>query len=254
MSIQKLNSHKAFLDELKDERSELAAELSKLDLIIEAMESRIKDMQGASITLTADGAVVNPRTQSIPENLGKPSGIYAEMTIHDAAESLLDKLKRPLTIRQIWKTLVEGGQSETKYNAVYTALWRRVDPKGNFIRFGESEWGLASWKVPFAKPRDSEPSEVANTPRRTQARSKPSQLDLCENVLRDSQKPMHINMLIARLAEMNRPTTVHSLSSTLRQDTRGRFENLGGNIWVLTEWPESAKNQGRKETPLLNEI
>lgn len=251
MSSEKLNKHRAYLDELKDERSQLINEIAKLDGLIEAVESRINDIEGASVTLSESGLIVNPRHQAIPEGSDKSSGIYAGMTIHDAAEKCLDKEKTPLTIRQIWEALVQGGQSETKYNAVYTALWRRVDPKGNFIRFGESGWGLSSWKVDISKLFSSDKSEDIKATRRPQTRSKPSQLDLCEKVLRDANKPMHINILIARLAEMNRPTSVHSLSSTLRQDTKKRFDNIGGNTWVLAEWPDELKNQGQKEATLL---
>lgn len=244
MDSQKLNSNKAFLADLKNERAQTADELARLDLIIEAMEARIRNMEGGNATPTAEILPTDDDTQS--QDTQTRAGAYAGMTIHEAAQKFLGKVKTPQTIRQIWSALVEDGQSDIKYNAVYTALWRRVSPQGNFVKIGDSYWGVVGIAY---KPLDID-SIQKNAASQGGRRAKPSQLDLCESILHDGGRPQHINELIAKLAHFGRNTNVHSLSSTLRQDTRNRFQNLGKNIWVLTRWPESLKKRENKEAQL----
>lgn len=60
-----------------------------------------------------------------------------------------------------------------------------------------------------------------------------------EVILRNTGKPLHASILVDKLAEMGKATSVRSLNSTLISDTQGRFRNYGANTFGLTEWPEN---------------
>lgn len=241
MSAPNLNYYEAVLADLLDERQKIDLSRQRLDLLIEGLQERIHNINGfipaATILVTS------------PQNLS--SSAYVGMAIHEAVEKYLASAEAPQTVRQILDALVEGGQSDINYNAVYTAMWRRVSPKGRFIKVDDSLWGLTD-EQPVRETDFSQEAFASKT--NHLKRGRPSQLDLSENALRQAGQPKHINWIISKLAEQDRPTTVHSLSSTLRQDGKKRFENLGQNVWALTEWPDSIKHQDRKETPLLNEV
>jgi len=172
-------------------------------------------------------------------------GDFLSLSIPDAAKKFLESIRSPQTIAQIHEAIKRGGLPHTKYNAVYTAIWRR---EGEFARLPGSDtmWGLAGWW-----PASQGAKKKAASGAKAAAKKKPHKSrrkrgvpihDLAEQLLRDEGKALHASTLIERLeARFNRITKVRSLSGSMPKDPKKRFENLGGNMWVLTEWPLSQK-------------
>lgn len=190
-----------------------------------------------------------------------PSDAFLALTISDAAKKYLEMVRSANTIAQIWEALKQGGLPHIKYNAVYTAIWRREFPNGEFARPDERNpnlVGLAEWYPtnPNIKKRQRAANEAPakrstkKPAKRSNKRSGVSLLDGTEKILREANQPLHISILIPKLTDMGRTTNVHSMSSSLRQDSKKRFTNLGRNTWALTEWPDSILKQGNKEAQL----
>lgn len=240
MSTESLNYYQAVLADLRKERE-------KIDFLIEGLESRIKGMGG-----TVEPAPTAVMTfVSVQETPRSAPGPYAGMTIYEAAEKYLAKAGEPKSTRDIFDALTQGGLPDIQYNAAYTAIWRRVAPKGNFIRYGDTHWGLVGWKD-FTQTPAQAPAPQQNQDR--PAEGKPPQLDYVERILRDEGIPLHISTIISRLNGFGYNPTRDSLSGNLRKEKKQRFKNYGNNVWGLGVWAKSDPNQGRKENKLPYEV
>jgi DNA-directed RNA polymerase delta subunit len=215
---------------------------------IEQLQAALAGVEGilAATSLTGSQRVSSAQDIARDEFLG--------MTIPDAAKKYLEVIRTPQTIGQIWEGLKQGGLPHIKYNAVYTAIWRRVSPDGDFARVDETLWGLAAWyktipnvkkkdKAKAAKPAVSDPPQPKGDESGTKISRKRggfTMLDACEQILRKADRPLHAEKLVEKLlADYEKGTNVKSIAGTLPQDGQGRFVNLGRNVWALTEWPES---------------
>jgi hypothetical protein len=234
--------------------ADLESEREKLNSMIEATKGRIRSLGGSTNTTTTPTPpkTARKRPAAKPE-AATPITLYAGMTIYDAAQKYLASVKQPQTIREVWEALTQGGLPEISYNAVYTALWRRESPKGSFVRAG-GEGRLAKWTVEEASQHKGTKPAPNTSEIQPRSRTGFSLMDYCAMLLKEANRPLHAQVLVSKLEEKGVHTSVDSLSSTFRRDSKKRFENRGRNNWALAEWPESVKNQGRKETPLLNEI
>lgn len=240
MSKDKLSYLQAFLADLKSERDEL-------NILIEATEERIRRL-GGEVDAPPTQAKTAKRQRTTKPQDSTPTLPYAGLTIYDAAQKYLEKVKEPQSGRQIYEAITQGGLPNIHYNAVYTALWRRRAPEGIFVKEGEGQ--NARWSLKDAKQTQAaKPSNEALQPT-PRSRDGLSLTDYCVMILREANKPLHAQVLVSELAKKGSHTTVDSMSSTFRRDSKKRFENMGRNTWALSEWPESVKNQGRKESTL----
>lgn len=169
------------------------------------------------------------------------------MTLLDLCEAHLRYMGRPLHISALLSWLAERGQVT---NADSLSSNMRKEKRQRFKNVGNNTWGLAEWKGDAQAASNASPPPSTRTASVSSGGVKLS--DLCETILREAGKPLHGKVILEKLAEKNRPTSPKSLSGTMPQDTRKRFENLGENVWALAEWPESAKAayRARKEFAL----
>ena len=72
--------------------------------------------------------------------------------------------------------------------------------------------------------------------------------DLCEIVLKTKGVPLHAKEILAGILQHGKTSTVKSLTGSMPQDKKRRFENLGNNTWALTAWPEEVKKRFRIRT------
>jgi hypothetical protein len=96
--------------------------------------------------------------------------------------------------------------------------------------------------LPFQHP-SGQGANIANTQGVQSARI----IDLAAAILKNAGVPLHASVILANLEHLGRSTTIKSITGSMPQDVRKRFENIGGNTWALTEWPESLKEQYRRE-------
>src|SRR4051812_19140475 len=107
------------------------AEIEKKIAKLQATADGIREMIGAgSANTIASERVVNGQQAS--------SGDFLGMSIHDAAKVYLERVRSDKTVRQILEALQEGGLRYATTKAVYTALWRRRPPNGDFVQTTES--------------------------------------------------------------------------------------------------------------------
>ena len=59
-----------------------------------------------------------------------------------------------------------------------------------------------------------------------------------ERILREVGKPLHVSVLVRKLAELGKKTTGNSLTGALAQDTKKRFRRTAPATFGLAEWPE----------------
>jgi DNA-directed RNA polymerase delta subunit len=215
---------------------------------IEQLQSALNGVEGilAAVGLTGSQRASSPQDIARDEFLG--------MTIPDAAKKYLEVVRTPQTIGQIWEGLKQGGLPHIKYNAVYTAIWRRESPEGDFARVDENLWGLAVWykTIPNVKRRakavksaESDPPPPKgddSTPQISRKRGGLTMVDAIEIILDEEGKPLHAEVLVERVAKKyGKETNVKSVAGTLPQDGKKRFENLGKNTWALAKWPPAQK-------------
>jgi DNA-directed RNA polymerase delta subunit len=245
--------------------AEIQRKIAKLQTAAEGIKEMITTSGGSissDISSSTPAEIHNTNTQQLS------SKIFKDMVMHEAVQKYLETVKSEKTIRQILEALEQGGFGNASIKTIYTCLWRRRTPKGVFTQPSESTWGLAEWYSSSqllkhqnrpAKPKTQNniPEAVAPKgniapPLRARSVNGMTHLDHCEEILDEARKSLHIDILISKLAERGIVTKAVNLSSPLKRDPQNRFQNLGKNTWVLTKWPDAIKNQGRKETPLLN--
>jgi DNA-directed RNA polymerase delta subunit len=155
---------------------------------------------------------------------------------------------KPLHISALIQHLAETTGHTSNPDSLSSNM--RKEKRGRFKNAGNNTWGLAEWGEVRQPQSNAVPTQPAQSPRAHVGGERLT--DMCERILREAGKPLHGKVLLEKLAEKNRPTSSKSLSGAMPQDYKQRFENLGGNIWALTEWPESAKEayRARKEPAL----
>lgn len=229
----------AVLADLKERRE-------RIDSAIQAVESILASLGPASA-----GTKIRS-SQDIAQDA------FLGLTIAEAALSYLASVRSAQSVAQIWEAIKKGGLPHTKYNAVYNALFRRETQEGDVVRLPDGNWGLTAWyprnpnptrktkskaseaKLPETQPKTSSAKPEKHQRKRAGIGGGPSLVDACEKFLRDAGKPLHMSVLLSKLkSETGRETSSPNLSSTLRKDTKGRFRNLGKNLWALAEWPLS---------------
>jgi hypothetical protein len=240
---------------------------TEIDWAALAAEARRKiaqwqaSLELAEEMLAASGvSIANGERSSDGQYIAK--GAFLGMNIPDAAKKYLESVRSDQTVRQITEALEQGGLRNLNTKAIYTALWRKRSPDGEFAQPTENTWGLAEWyrNSPAVKrrPKSTKIQEAVisdgATGRLRETAPPPSTqgggvtiLDATEKLLRDEGKPLHATVIVARLGDMGKTTNVKSIAGTLPQDSKKRFENLGANTWAITEWPESIKEPYRKQ-------
>lgn len=117
-----------YLDHLRQERK-------KLDALIAHIES------------TIGGPLVVPASAAGHVRSGE--GVYANMTIIDAAMTFLRSAGRPQKTETIVSALRAGGiksSAENPYRTIYNTLSQKIG-KG-ITKVGKSKWGLSEWQRP----------------------------------------------------------------------------------------------------------
>lgn len=71
--------------------------------------------------------------------------------------------------------------------------------------------------------------------------------DQIAEILTEHGEPLHAKEIVRRLLSVGRDTTVKSITGSMPQDARKRFENLGNNIWAIAEWTDELKNNFRPD-------
>jgi|SRR4051794_35914316 hypothetical protein len=223
-------------------RDDLRSRIEQLQVALNAVENIL-----GSMGTSPSGNSSSHRSEIVRHEA--ESGDFLGLSISDAAQKYLEAVRAPKTIAQIHDAIQQGGMPHTKYNAVYTALWRREHPNGIFGRVPNSEtlWGLAAWYPTSvgtkkkAKPVGTERSLKPPNSKKRRAPG-PSIVDIIEKLLRDEGHPLHASVLVERLDKaFNRQTSVRSISGAMPKDVKKRFENLGGNRWALADWSLSEK-------------
>jgi hypothetical protein len=65
-----------------------------------------------------------------------------------------------------------------------------------------------------------------------------SMVDACYNILKEAGMPLHAKVIAERVnAKYGKNVHYNSIAASLPQSAGNRFENTGGNIFQLTEWP-----------------
>ncbi|MEN3325863.1 MAG: hypothetical protein V7638_670 [Acidobacteriota bacterium] len=87
-----------------------------------------------------------------------------------------------------------------------------------------------------------QPKEAEPPPKETKTTKPIKNVDAVFEILTKADIPLHADALVEKLKQdYGKTTNVKSIAASLPDDSTGRFENIGGNTWVLTEWPESKK-------------
>jgi DNA-directed RNA polymerase delta subunit len=241
MSTEEID-YEAVLADLHERRN-------KIDAAIDAVKGIL-----AAVGRTPSGSTRIRSAQDIAPDT------FFGLTIADAAIKYLGMVRSAQTLPQIWEALKQGGLPHTKYNAVYTAFSRR-EQVGDVIKLPDGSFGLAEWYPtnPTTKRQAKQNSKPQETTAEKESSAKNNkspiareqvrmtQPDHCVVFLREAKKPLHITALLSKLAEKGIVTKAVNLSTPLRVDTQKRFENLGDNVWALTEWSESIKAPHRKD-------
>jgi len=93
----------------------------------------------------------------------------------------------------------------------------------------------------------------SKTNKRTK-RKKLGVTDTAVEILEEIGYPMHAKLILEDLHKRGRTqTTIKSLTGSMPQDVKKRFENLGKNIWALTAWSEDTKARYRDNATQTNE-
>jgi hypothetical protein len=248
MSKDIINYYQAVLADLESERD-------RLNAMIEGTKARIRSLGGMLIAPPiAPVPTKTVRRKPVPQSQPQPSQVsratnlpYEGLTIFDAAKKYLETTSEPQSGGQIWEALTKGGLPTIHYNAVYTALWRKRAPEGEFVKEGSGQ--NARWSLKDSNQTQPKAPSVTSQPQ-PRGRGGTSIMDYCVRILQDANRPLHAQVLVSKLAEKGCHTTVDSMSSTFRRDSRKRFQNMGLNTWALSEWPDEIKNQGRREAQL----
>ena len=185
-----------------------------------------------------------------PENI--PVGAFLRLSIADATKKFLDMVKTKQSIPQIVQALERGGLPRPKNNTVYSVLRRRESGIGDIIRVGD-EWALGEWYPNNPNLRKRTPEAVTKkkakkkTGKKKVARASVvasttptiTILDGAEKILMEMGRELHAKAIADRLnTDFGKNTTAASVAGSLVQDSKGRFKNLGDNIWDLVERPE----------------
>lgn len=115
-----------YLDHLRQERK-------KLDALISHIESTI----GGPLVVVPTAAAGHARAGE---------GVYANMTIIDAAMTFLRTAGRPQKTEAIVSALRAGGiksSADNPYRTIYNTLSQKIG-KG-ITKVGKSKWGLSEW-------------------------------------------------------------------------------------------------------------
>ena len=76
--------------------------------------------------------------------------------------------------------------------------------------------------------------------------------DIVEAILLEANRPLHAkNILEGLKTRGNTTTTIKSLTGSMPQDSRKRFENLGKNVWALRKWPDDMKDSYKSANTAL---
>lgn len=248
---EEIINYEAVLVDLQHRRDQIDAAIAAIRLLVGTSHAGVSGAQKAATPPVASQPVTAP---PVAAPHPPPSISFLGMTIRDAARKFLEVTRSKQATSEIWQALVQGGLPLTKYNAVYTALTRR---EGNgLVRDRDGYWILTEWQPLHlaAKKHGTKSRKVKATRKPPQGHSGLTFFDGTDKILREANRPMHISEILPKLADMGKPTNAHSLSSTLRQDSKKRFENLGKNMWALREWPPHIKNLAHRENPLPYEV
>lgn len=152
--------------------------------------------------------------------------------------------------------------SESKishYNAVLSDL--KAERKDLDIMIARIEQRIATLKG--ETPRQNQVADTSNFPLLEEPFVANTVLqnlgvsDIAELILKQAGQPLHATVILENLHARGRTqTTIKSLTGTMPQDARKRFENLGKNVWALTRWPEETKKPFRavaKKSELVDE-
>lgn len=224
----------AYLLSLRDKRA-------RLDALIESVEAFLK-AEGVDVAALGQPTMLpaEKRTTAPVSAPEQRKGELTGMPMTDAVKEFLEKAKGPLTVAEIAEGLKEAGRADAQPTGVYNALWRRKKVRGDVESLPDNRWQIVVGATP--KP----PAD-----RKLGSRGGPTTYTVTEQVLREASKPLHANVIVERIAKLGKHTNTHNLSGTLPQDVQKRFENLGGNVWALREWPEEVKRPPSSSPSLL---
>jgi hypothetical protein len=268
MPEEKVNAHDAHdtvLNDLYAKRDEINTAISAI-LFLKGASPTTPESSGKVFSVTNGGGLI-------------PSNAFFSLGLGDAVKKYLELVQAKRTLPQVVKGLEDGGMPAQKPNTVYAAMRRRESVTGDIMRVGE-EWGLKEWFSNIAKPKPAKrtkgkkskkktatkkiatkTAEVAAKPTTAEKkvvpiteRQEPKQtaakpikpikmVDAVFEILTKADAPLHADVLVEKLKQdYGRNTTnVKSIAASLPDDSTGRFENITGNTWALTMWPESKK-------------
>ena len=123
-------SYSAVLRDLREKRARLGARLARLDSAISAIEEEAREVAPAP---SGNGAAGSEWT-----------GVFAELSITDAARKYLEMQGKAKSGREIWNALEEGGVTTSSQDPVNN-LNSILNKSHDFGRSGRGKWKLAQW-------------------------------------------------------------------------------------------------------------
>ncbi len=223
--------------------TDLEARKTQLEAVIAGVKA---------ILASGGGVMINGHSEGVvrPEDI--PSHAFLGLSIADATKKFLSMVKSKQSLPAIMQALERGGLPPAKYNTVYAVLRRRENQYEDIFRMGE-DWALTEWypnnpnirKRP-AKSKPEAPQEQPARPKRAGAKRAPrakggiTLADGAAKILKDAGTPLHLNDIMAKLAEMGRETSANVLRDVFtRKDHEKRFKVLGKNMFDLADTPEA---------------
>jgi hypothetical protein len=201
-----------------------------------------------AIVASGGGAITNGHSEGVirPEDI--PSHAFLTLSIADATKKYLGMVKSKQTLPQIMQALERGGLPPAKYSTVYAVLRRRESQVEDIVRMGD-EWGLTEWypnnpnlrkrnKQTKSEPVPDESEDPSVRPVRARLGGRRATGmtigDGVEKILKEAGTPLHLKVIVERLASMGRIAKPVSVRDTLtRNDSQKRFAALGKNMFTL---------------------
>ena len=143
MPITRSTMHREFLAEIEDDIAQKESEIKELEAVRRWFVQKASENNG-----------------SVGHKLGFVSGAFGDLTRHAAAEEVLRKNGKAMSIREIVSVLQSAGYAKGIADSVltpslHTAMKRKSETFANPER---GKWGLRDW---YASSEESEEDEDA---------------------------------------------------------------------------------------------
>jgi hypothetical protein len=235
MTINPKMTLEEYLDSLRNLRAQVYQKYLDYDQRIKGLET--------DLGVETDSAIAITHTEPEQSVESKPTDLSG-LTRKQAAIEILRREKRPLTTREIAERLELNGKDTSKDNiqiSVNNALTKLL--KNHVVKKRKSgtanTWVLENTEL--AKQAIERILTVRPTKNGGGKRGPYTYGGIAEEAIRKAGRPLHLKDITKAVNDHGLHPTRGTLSSGLVKDSKGRFKNLGGNMYTLTEWESKSE-------------